>query len=117
MPMAAEAAWQALEPLMPLQGKRLLIHGGAGGIGGFAVQVGEGLFSKLNSNSSCFKYNRWRFCLSATHWASSGGCLTSCGNKHSSIRSHSCCPHRCPSCADPPPTLPCCPLPAPHSDL
>jgi NADPH:quinone reductase-like Zn-dependent oxidoreductase len=40
VPFAGMTAWQALEPAMPLAGKRLLIHGGAGGVGGFAVQVG-----------------------------------------------------------------------------
>jgi NADPH:quinone reductase-like Zn-dependent oxidoreductase len=30
---------QALEPRMPLAGKRVLVHAGAGGVGGFAVQV------------------------------------------------------------------------------
>jgi NADPH:quinone reductase-like Zn-dependent oxidoreductase len=39
VPVAGTTAWQALEPGMPLQGKRVLIHGGAGGVGGFAIQV------------------------------------------------------------------------------
>ncbi len=30
---------QALVPAMPLEGKRVLIHAGAGGVGGFAIQV------------------------------------------------------------------------------
>lgn len=41
VPLAGLTAWQALEPAMPLEGKRVLIHGGAGGVGGFAVQVGR----------------------------------------------------------------------------
>jgi hypothetical protein len=40
VPVAGLTAWQALEPAMPLQGKRVLVHGGAGGVGGFAIQVG-----------------------------------------------------------------------------
>lgn len=45
MPCAGLTAWQALEPAMPLAGKRVLIHGGAGGVGGFAVQVRAHPFS------------------------------------------------------------------------
>ncbi len=39
-PLAAMTAWQALEPRMPLEGKRVLVHAGAGGVGSFAIQVG-----------------------------------------------------------------------------
>lgn len=39
MPVSGLTAWQALEPAMPLAGKRVLVHGGAGGVGSFAVQV------------------------------------------------------------------------------
>lgn len=39
VPMAGLTAWQALAPMMPLAGKRVLVHGGAGGMGGFGVQV------------------------------------------------------------------------------
>ena len=31
VPLAAMTAWQAMEPSMPLQGKRVLVHAGAGG--------------------------------------------------------------------------------------
>ncbi|KAI3424236.1 hypothetical protein D9Q98_009592 [Chlorella vulgaris] len=41
VPVAGTTAWQALEPGMPLQGKRVLIHGGAGGVGGFAIQIAK----------------------------------------------------------------------------
>lgn len=41
VPMAGLTAWQALAPAMPLEGKRLLIHGGAGGVGSFAVQIAK----------------------------------------------------------------------------
>ncbi|KAL4424060.1 hypothetical protein ABPG75_001361 [Micractinium tetrahymenae] len=41
VPMAGLTAWQALEPAMPLQGKRVLVHGGAGGVGGFAIQIAK----------------------------------------------------------------------------
>ena len=30
VPLAAMTAWQAMEPSMPLQGKRVLVHAGAG---------------------------------------------------------------------------------------
>jgi NADPH:quinone reductase-like Zn-dependent oxidoreductase len=30
---------QAMQPSMPLQGKRVLVHAGAGGVGSFAIQV------------------------------------------------------------------------------
>jgi NADPH:quinone reductase-like Zn-dependent oxidoreductase len=40
VPLAAMTAWQALEPSMPLQDKRVLVHAGAGGVGHFAIQVG-----------------------------------------------------------------------------
>jgi NADPH:quinone reductase-like Zn-dependent oxidoreductase len=32
VPLAAMTAWQAMEPSMPLQGKRVLVHAGAGGV-------------------------------------------------------------------------------------
>lgn len=41
MPEAGLTAWQALVPAMPLEGKRVLVHGGAGGVGGFAVQIAK----------------------------------------------------------------------------
>lgn len=31
VPLAAMTAWQAMEPSMPLEGKRVLVHAGAGG--------------------------------------------------------------------------------------
>lgn len=37
---SCSAPRQALEPAMPLAGKRVLVHGGAGGVGSFAIQVG-----------------------------------------------------------------------------
>lgn len=39
VPVAGITAWQALAPAMPLAGKRVLVHGGAGGVGGFAIQI------------------------------------------------------------------------------
>lgn len=39
VPLAAMTAWQAMAPSMPLAGKRVLVHAGAGGVGSFGVQV------------------------------------------------------------------------------
>lgn len=39
VPVAANTAWQALAPAMPLEGKRVLVLGGAGGVGNYTVQV------------------------------------------------------------------------------
>lgn len=38
LPVAAETAWRALEPLQLREGETLLIHGAAGGVGTMAVQ-------------------------------------------------------------------------------
>ena len=54
VPVAGLTAWQALEPGMPLEGKRVLVHGGAGGVGGFAIQVGAG-----HSRPSQFSQPAW----------------------------------------------------------
>ncbi|KAI8468435.1 MAG: alcohol dehydrogenase [Monoraphidium minutum] len=40
-PLAGMTAWQALAPRMPLAGKRVLVHAGAGGVGSFAVQIAK----------------------------------------------------------------------------
>lgn len=41
VPLAASTAWQALAPRMPLAGKSVLVHAGAGGVGSFAVQIAK----------------------------------------------------------------------------
>ncbi|WIA13205.1 hypothetical protein OEZ85_006797 [Tetradesmus obliquus] len=41
VPLAAMTAWQAMQPSMPLQGKRVLVHAGAGGVGSFAIQIAK----------------------------------------------------------------------------
>jgi hypothetical protein len=41
VPLAAMTAWQAMQPSMPLQGKRVLVHAGAGGVGHFAIQIAK----------------------------------------------------------------------------
>ncbi len=43
VPLAAMTAWQALAPSMPLAGKRVLVHGGSGGVGGFGIPVCGGV--------------------------------------------------------------------------
>ncbi len=44
MPLAATSAYQALVDHMDLQkGQRILIHGGAGGIGSLAIQLAKHL--------------------------------------------------------------------------
>lgn len=42
-PLAAMTAWQALEARIPLEGKAVLVHAGAGGVGSFAVQIAKAL--------------------------------------------------------------------------
>eukprot|EP00878_Enallax_costatus_P006054 GHUV01006350.1.p1 GENE.GHUV01006350.1~~GHUV01006350.1.p1 ORF type:complete len:220 (+),score=69.53 GHUV01006350.1:308-967(+) len=41
VPLAAMTAWQAVESSMPLSGKRVLVHAGAGGVGSFAIQIAK----------------------------------------------------------------------------
>eukprot|EP00775_Hariotina_reticulata_P013537 gene13537-13663_t len=41
VPLAAMTAWQAMETSMPLAGKRVLVHAGAGGVGSFAIQIAK----------------------------------------------------------------------------
>lgn len=42
LPLAGVSAWQALVDLLHLsQGQKILIHGGAGGIGSFAIQIAK----------------------------------------------------------------------------
>lgn len=41
IPIAGMTAWQALEKSMPLKGKQVLIHAGAGGVGSFAIQIAK----------------------------------------------------------------------------
>lgn len=42
LPLAAVSAWQALVDIIQLQkGQKILIHGGAGGIGSFAIQIAK----------------------------------------------------------------------------
>ncbi|GLI66606.1 hypothetical protein VaNZ11_010527, partial [Volvox africanus] len=41
LPIAGMTAWQALASSMPLSGKRVLVLGGAGGVGHFAVQIAK----------------------------------------------------------------------------
>lgn len=44
LPLAAVSAWQALVDITDLrQGQKVLIHGGAGGIGSFAIQIAKDL--------------------------------------------------------------------------
>ncbi|KAG2429081.1 hypothetical protein HXX76_011321 [Chlamydomonas incerta] len=41
LPVSGMTAWQALRGSMPLAGKRVLVLGGAGGVGHFAVQIAK----------------------------------------------------------------------------
>lgn len=41
VPLAAMTAWQAVQSSMPLTGKRVLVHAGAGGVGSFAIQIAK----------------------------------------------------------------------------
>eukprot|EP00879_Flechtneria_rotunda_P005960 GHRR01006266.1.p1 GENE.GHRR01006266.1~~GHRR01006266.1.p1 ORF type:complete len:338 (+),score=95.80 GHRR01006266.1:261-1274(+) len=41
VPLAAMTAYQAMQPSMPLAGKRVLVHAGAGGVGHYAIQIAK----------------------------------------------------------------------------
>lgn len=50
LPLAALTAWQGLFDLAALQqGERVLIHGGAGGVGGFAVQLAKNAGARVTT--------------------------------------------------------------------
>lgn len=56
IPCAGYTAWQILSRKIPVrQGQTLLVHGGAGGVGGFAVQMGRLL--DLNTITTCSGVN------------------------------------------------------------
>ncbi|EFN53611.1 hypothetical protein CHLNCDRAFT_136860 [Chlorella variabilis] len=55
VPVAGLTAWQALERVFPLEGKRVLIHGGAGGVGGFAIQIAKAHGAHVTTTCSSAK--------------------------------------------------------------
>lgn len=53
LPTAAGTAWQALFETADLKsGQTVLIHGGAGGVGSFAIQLAKGAGAKVITTSS-----------------------------------------------------------------
>jgi len=53
LPVAAVAAWQSLHHAGPIRaGQRILIHGAAGGLGGFAVQYAKRLGAEVYATAS-----------------------------------------------------------------
>ena len=53
VPMGALTAWQALVDVAKLQpGQTILIHGGSGGVGGFAVQIGKARGARVIATAS-----------------------------------------------------------------
>lgn len=53
LPIAAGTAWQALVQIAKLsEGQTVLIHGGSGGVGHFAIQIAKGLGAKVIATAS-----------------------------------------------------------------
>ena len=53
VPMGALTAWQALVDVAKLEpGQTILIHGGSGGVGGFAVQIAKALGARVIATAS-----------------------------------------------------------------
>ena len=52
VPLAATTAWQALERAGLSAGQTVLIHGGSGGVGTFAVQIAKALGAKVIATAS-----------------------------------------------------------------
>lgn len=58
LPLAATSAWQALVYHMNIQsGQKILIHGGAGGIGSFAVQIARHIGARVAATASAEDIN------------------------------------------------------------
>eukprot|EP00878_Enallax_costatus_P040114 GHUV01046104.1.p1 GENE.GHUV01046104.1~~GHUV01046104.1.p1 ORF type:complete len:169 (-),score=26.78 GHUV01046104.1:294-800(-) len=74
VPLAAMTAWQAVESSMPLSGKRVLVHAGAGGVGSFAIQVWAHGIAFLVLNCGCFVLSKG---LCATEQGLCGICVLS----------------------------------------
>ncbi|GBF96603.1 NADPH:quinone reductase [Raphidocelis subcapitata] len=51
-PLAALTAWQALAPRMPLAGRAVLVHAGAGGVGSFAIQIAKAQGARVTATCS-----------------------------------------------------------------
>jgi NADPH:quinone reductase-like Zn-dependent oxidoreductase len=59
IPCAGYTAWQILSRKMPIRrGQTLLVHGGAGGVGGFAVQLGHHLGLTVLTTCSADNFTR-----------------------------------------------------------
>lgn len=53
LPLSALTAWQAFTGQAPVQpGNHVLVHGGAGGVGAFAVQIAKVLGARVSATSS-----------------------------------------------------------------
>ena len=62
VPMGALTAWQALVDVAQLRaGQTILIHGGSGGVGSFAVQIAKARGARVIATASSAEHSR-RFC-------------------------------------------------------
>lgn len=55
VPTAALTAWQAMQPCMPLEGKRVLVHAASSGVGSFAVQFAKAQGAHVTTTCSTAK--------------------------------------------------------------
>ncbi len=52
LPMTAQAAWSAIEAAALQPGQRVLIHGGAGGVGAIAIQLAKAMGARVSTTVS-----------------------------------------------------------------
>src|SRR4029450_2319415 len=52
VPLAATTAWQALDQAKLTPGQTVLVHGGSGGVGSFAVQIAKARGAKVLATAS-----------------------------------------------------------------
>ena len=100
VPVSGLTAWQALAPAMPLAGKRVLVLGGAGGVGSFAIQAGWAVAGWLAKGVTCLRMVK--LCRELPNgpkpmnvWAVP---LLVC--PHCCLRTHTCNSLSAPQCAD-----------------